>query len=155
MDRRRRLLVNEGEIRTDEALREAAEGIGFRVHAKVRLADALAVDRSGLSTEAYSYALWSHFDWVVADEKSSRPEFAVEFDGESHVEAQARRRDALKDEICARLGLPLLRIDSEAYRPRRGAPSLATSSRRGRDTRRPTGPKTAGKSRPTRSSSRG
>lgn len=117
MDRRRRLLVNEGEIRTDEALREAAEAAGYRVHAKVRLADALAIDHSGLSSEAYSYALRAHFDWVVADIGTSRPEFAVEFDGESHETPDARRRDALKDDICGRLGLPLLRIDSAAYRP--------------------------------------
>lgn len=117
MDRRRRLLVNEGEFRTDEALREAADALGYRVHAKVRLADALAIDHSGLSAEAYTYALRSHFDWLVADVQTSRGEFAVEFDGESHETAEARRRDALKDDICARLGLPLLRIDKAAYRP--------------------------------------
>jgi hypothetical protein len=117
MDRRRRLLVNEGEIRTDEALREVAADVGYRVFPKVRVADALAIDHSGLPAEAYSYALRSHFDWLVADTETSRPEFAVEFDGESHETPAARRRDALKVDICARLGLPLLRIDRAAYRP--------------------------------------
>lgn len=117
MDRRRRLLVNEGELRTDAALREAAEAVGLWVHAKVRLADALAIDRSGLSAEAYTYALRSHFDWLVTDTETTRAEFAVEFDGPSHETPTARRRDELKDVICARLGLPLLRITNEAYRP--------------------------------------
>jgi hypothetical protein len=117
IDRRRPLLINEGEMRTDAALREAAKDLGFGVHTKVRVADALAIDRSGLSSEAYSYALRSHFDWVVTDEATTQPEFAVEFDGESHGTDDARRRDALKDEICRHLGLPLLRIDRSAFRP--------------------------------------
>jgi hypothetical protein len=45
------------------------------------------------------------------------PEFAVEFDGPSHDEPNAKRRDALKDEICERLGFPLLRIDRSGFRP--------------------------------------
>ncbi len=117
MDRRRPLLVNEGEFRTDEALRDAAAMLGYGVHTKVRVADALAIDRSGLSAEAYGYALRAHFDWVVTDLETTRPEFAVEFDGESHQDALVRHRDALKDEICERLGLPLLRVDREGFRP--------------------------------------
>jgi hypothetical protein len=117
VDRRRPLLVNEGEFRTDEALREAAAAVGYGVHTKVRVADALAIDRSGLSDEAYSYALRSHFDWVVTDLETTRPEFAVEFDGDSHLTDVVPRRDALKDEVCERLGLPLLRIDRAGFRP--------------------------------------
>jgi hypothetical protein len=117
MDRRRPLLVNDGEFKTDEALREAAEALGYGVHTKVRVADALSIDRSGLSDEQYGYALRSHFDWVVTELETTRPEFAVEFDGESHAEARVRHRDTLKDEICDRLGLPLLRIDRAGFRP--------------------------------------
>ena len=117
MDRRRPLLVNEGEFRTDQALREAAATVGYGVHTKVRVADALSIDRSGLSAEAYSYALRSHFDWVVTDVETTKPEFAVEFDGDSNVSYVARRGDALKDEVSERLGLPLLRIDRAGFRP--------------------------------------
>jgi hypothetical protein len=45
------------------------------------------------------------------------PEFAVEFDVEAHEHDRVRRRDALKDSICERLGLPLLRIDRFGLRP--------------------------------------
>lgn len=117
MDRRRPLLVNEGEFKTDEALREAAASVGYGVHTKVRVADTLAIDRSGLTDEQYGYALRSHFDWVVTDLASTVPEFAVEFDGQSHEDDRVRRRDALKDSICERLGLPLLRIDRFGLRP--------------------------------------
>lgn len=117
MDRRRPLLVNEGEFRTDEVLREAAADLGYGIHTKVRMADALDIDRSGLSNDAYSYALRAHFDWVVTDLGTTTPEFAVEFDGDSHTAAPVRHRDALKDEVCEKLGLPLLRIDRAGYRP--------------------------------------
>jgi 8-oxo-dGTP pyrophosphatase MutT (NUDIX family) len=111
------LLVNEGEFKTDAALRAAAEELGYRVSPKVRVADALAIERSGLSTEAFSYALRSHFDWVVADLQTMTPEFAVEFDGLSHDGSDAQRRDLLKDEICRHLDFPLLRIDRSGFRP--------------------------------------
>lgn len=117
VDRRRPLLVNEGEFRTDEALREAAAALGYGVHTKVRMADALAIDRSGLSNEQFSYALRAHFDWIVTDLETTKPEFAVEFDGESHDDEQVRHRDRLKDGICDKLGLPVLRIDRSGFRP--------------------------------------
>lgn len=47
LDRRRRILVNDAEALTDAALREAATDLGLRVDAKVRLADAVDIDRSG------------------------------------------------------------------------------------------------------------
>jgi ADP-ribose pyrophosphatase YjhB (NUDIX family) len=62
MDRRRRILVNNAEALTDAALREAATDLGLRVDAKVRLADTVDIDRSGLSDDAYRYALRAHLD---------------------------------------------------------------------------------------------
>lgn len=111
------LLVNEGEFKTDAALREAAESIGYRVHTKVRVGDVLGIEHSGLSSEAFGYALRSHFDWVITDLETMTPEFGVEFDGPSHDEPDAQRRDLLKDEICDRLDFPLLRIDRSGFRP--------------------------------------
>jgi hypothetical protein len=40
MDRRKPLLVNPDEFRTDKALRDAAAEAGYGVHVKVRVADA-------------------------------------------------------------------------------------------------------------------
>lgn len=117
MDRRRRVLVNGDEVLTDAALREAATGLDLRIDAKVRVVDALDIDRSGLSDEQYRYALRAHFDWVVSDAATTRPEFAVEFDGPSHDSPDARRRDALKNAVCAKLGLPILRVGHAVLRP--------------------------------------
>lgn len=113
----RPLLVNDNEKYIDQALRESAEGYGYRVSPKVRVADVLAIDRSGLTNEEFSYALRSHFDWVVSDRETLLPEFAVEFDGDSHRSDEVRRRDALKDSICEKLEFPLLRIYRYAFRP--------------------------------------
>lgn len=117
LDRRRRILVNRSEVLTDAALREAAADLGLRVDAKTRLADAVDIDRSGLSDEAYRYALRAHLDWVVSDLATTRAEFAVEFDGPSHDTPAVRRRDAVKNEVCERLGLPVLRVGAAVLRP--------------------------------------
>jgi hypothetical protein len=114
MDRRRPLLLNQWEIRTDAALAEAADRCGLRVCAKVRLASALKIDRSGLSGDQFRYALQAEFDFVIADGADSLPQFAVEFDETHHLtEPTTIRRDRLKAATCERFELPLVRIGSE------------------------------------------
>lgn len=126
MDRRKSLLVNLGEVETDAVLREVAEKLGVRVFAKPRLADVLNIDRSGLTNDEYRYALSAHLDFVVADEEGGRPHFAVEFDGPYHkTDRAALRRDGMKNAICERLGLPLLRIDADFLRRMKGFRLLA------------------------------
>ena len=57
--------MNEYELATDSALRDAAVRYGARVHAKVRIAD--VVDIRELTGTVRSYALRAHFDFIVAD----------------------------------------------------------------------------------------
>jgi ADP-ribose pyrophosphatase YjhB (NUDIX family) len=126
VDRRKPLLLNIGESVTDAVLREVAEKLGRRVFVKPRLADVVNVDRSGLSNDEYSYALKAHLDFVVARESDGHPDFAVEFDGPYHgTDAIAARRDAMKNAICQRLGLPLLRIDADYLQTVKGFRLLA------------------------------
>lgn len=106
-----KLLVNNYERITHERLIAACRAEGAHVCPKVRVKDALPVEGSGVSSEQFRYALQSHFDFVVTD-KASNVLFAVEFDGESHASADAERRDALKDELCERFRLPLLRLNA-------------------------------------------
>jgi very-short-patch-repair endonuclease len=104
-----RRIMNEYELATDSALRDAAVRYGARVHAKVRIAD--VVDIRELTGTVRSYALRAHFDFIVAD-ADGNPLFAVEFDGPSHDrDPEVIRRDALKDRICDQEGFALLRID--------------------------------------------
>lgn len=114
MDRRTPLLVNRFEVATDAALNEAAANAGVRVCMKVKVSDVLDVRSSGLTDEEFDYVCKAHFDFVITDEPESVPLFAVEFDGPSHRTSNAvMRRDEMKDRIAERLGLRVLRIDSE------------------------------------------
>ena len=109
MDRRKRIIANKYEAKVHDAIKAVAEKSNCVVYPKVRIADVLNIDRSGLNNQAYSYALKAHFDFLVADSESL-PAFSVEFDGPTHETPEGRRRDELKNDICESLGLPLLRI---------------------------------------------
>ncbi len=113
MDRRRPLLVNDYEVATDAALQDAASRFAGRICPKVRIADAVAIRSSGLTDDEYSYALRAHFDFVIAEE-SGLSAFAVEFDGPDHDwDIDAIHRDSLKESICDKLEMPLLRVDAQ------------------------------------------
>lgn len=113
MDRRRHLHVNQYESLTDEILVGVADRYDARVCPKVRIADALNINQSGISNEQFTYALKAHFDFVIIDE-NSLASFAVEFDEPHHIkDRDAIVRDRMKGEICNNLGLPLLRIGSQ------------------------------------------
>ena len=60
MDRRKPIL-NRSEAAAESALREAAKKNDARVFTKVRIADALRIDRSGLPGPLWRYALQGHF----------------------------------------------------------------------------------------------
>jgi hypothetical protein len=125
MDRRRKMLVNIGEEEADSVLRDVADKFGVRVFAKPRLADTVDIDSSGLPNDLYSHALKAHLDFVVARGSDAQALFAVEFDGAYHDSDAARRRDAMKDTICERLGLPLLRVDADFFQTVKGFRLLA------------------------------
>lgn len=121
MDRRKSLLLNRWEVAADAALAEAADRCGLRVLSKVRLSSALDLTRSGLPDELFNYATRAELDFVVVDGTDAVAQFAVEYDGEAHVaDPDTMRRDRMKSEICSRLGLPLVRIDSPYLQRERG-----------------------------------
>lgn len=76
-------LLNRSEAVTNERLRSVCVEHAVSVHAKVRVADILPIEGSGIDDRAYSFALKSHFDFVVVDD-TFLPLFAVEFDGPLH-----------------------------------------------------------------------
>lgn len=119
MDRRKKIIVNDYEESTELALNRVAKKQNARVFSKIRVADAIDINDSGLSNEVYSYALKAHFDFVFTD-SSSIALFAVEFDENHHfTDPKTIHRDKLKKRVCENLGLPLLRID-KAYLSRVG-----------------------------------
>jgi len=82
-----------------------------QVYVKVRLADVLPVEGSGLSERLYEFALQAHYDFVITD-STQMPLFAVEFDGPNHSNAAQVERDARKDGLSCRFSLPLLRVSA-------------------------------------------
>jgi hypothetical protein len=102
-------IFNLAEKRTHRTLQEICEKNGAQVFPKMRVADVLKIEQSGISDREYRYALQAHFDFVIAD-ASAQPLFAVEFDGPLHDAPDQAARDRLKNGLCERLGFPLLRV---------------------------------------------
>jgi hypothetical protein len=110
VDRRKRILVNKYEEIVHTTLKAVTAQFNAKVYPKVRVADALEIKSSGLTNDEYSYALKAHFDFVIVREDETAI-FAVEFDGSQHeTDADAIRRDRLKNSICNKLKMPILRI---------------------------------------------
>jgi hypothetical protein len=70
-------LLTVPEEKTYGRLGEACSRNGARLFPKIRLADVLPIDNSGLSDELFAFALRSHFDFVIADD-NQMPLFSVE-----------------------------------------------------------------------------
>lgn len=104
-------LLNRSEEQTYSILREGCDPWDARVFAKVRLADVMPIDRSGLSSGDYGFALRAHLDFLATDSDFT-PLFGVEFDGLSHGSARQRERDCIKNRLCEKFDLPLLRVNS-------------------------------------------
>jgi hypothetical protein len=124
MDRRKKLL-NNAEAVTRRILTSAADNNGAEVWSKVRIADALDIDKSGLDSELFRYALMAHLDFVVVN-SDHIPVFAVEFDGPHHEsDVRASANDKKKNAICEKLGLPLARVkDEHIFKKARGVDYL-------------------------------
>ncbi|MBY0239667.1 MAG: DUF2726 domain-containing protein [Burkholderiaceae bacterium] len=105
-------LLNGYEEVTYEALCHACRENGAKVFPKVRVADVLRLEGSGVASEHFSFGLRSHFDFVVTAENYD-PLFSVEFDGPLHKTSEIQRhRDNMKNELCDHFDHPLLRINS-------------------------------------------
>jgi len=104
-------MLNIPERITYARLREVCELHGAEVYPKVRLADVLSIEGSGLPEALYEFALQSHYDFVVTG-RDQVSLFAVEFDGPQHGHSPQSERDAKKDNLSNRFGLPLLRIQA-------------------------------------------
>jgi hypothetical protein len=83
----------------------------YHILPKVAVKDVVNVDNRTLWTaEELDYMFrGAHFDFVIAEGSVLRPILAVEFDGFFHEESTQLRRDKLKDSICQKDGLRLLR----------------------------------------------
>lgn len=104
-------ILNLHEASTHQRLSAACREHGASAHIKMRVADVLPIERSGIDADLYRFALQSHFDFVICEGET--PVFAVEFDGPSHKSARQRARDENKLALCRHFEFPLLRITAK------------------------------------------
>ena len=103
--------LNNYERVTYDKLKAVADRVGAHVFSKVRLADVIPVNNSGISDSEFTFALKSHVDFLVTDSEQE-PQFCVEFDGPRHRDEQQSKRDEIKNEVLARFDMPFMRINS-------------------------------------------
>ncbi len=102
---------NKYEKITYDKLEAVADKTGAHVFAKVRLADVIPLNNSGISDAEFSFALKSHVDFLVTNSEQEQ-QFCVEFDGPTHREKQQIQRDEIKNDLLARFDLPYMRINA-------------------------------------------
>src|SRR5262245_23516917 len=98
-------ILNLHEEVSHKRLRKACEKYGASVYPKMRVADVLPIENSGISSDLYRFALQAHFDFLVTDNDHS-PLFAVEFDGPRHRTGEQINRDERKKKLCEQFHSP-------------------------------------------------
>ena len=96
---------------------DQAVGAEYRVFGKVRVADIAAI-KTGLGPSARMGALnriaSKHFDFIVCRAGDLSVVCAVELNDRSHASRRAQARDALLEDVCRVIRLPLLIIPAKA-----------------------------------------
>ncbi|WP_163781422.1 DUF2726 domain-containing protein, partial [Myxococcus vastator] len=110
MERRQKITVNPLEDTSHQQLKHHSIGNGLAIHAKTSLSQAINIKNAGLSKEETTYALQASFDFVIVREQDRQILYAIEVDGPSHRSPSAHRRDRLKNSICTKLHIPLIRV---------------------------------------------
>ena len=85
----------------------------YNVLTKTRVEDVIYVTREGRSrSEIFrdrGRIKSRHFDFLLCDNQA-QPIAAIELDDSSHNTAKARETDRFKDELCASVGLEMIRF---------------------------------------------
>src|SRR6266704_2970842 len=105
------LFLNNYERVTYDKLKAVADRVGAHVFSKVRLADVIPVNNSGISSAEFTFALKSHVDFLVTNSEQE-PQFCVEFDGPKHRDEDQIRRDEIKNDLLERFDMPYMRINA-------------------------------------------
>jgi very-short-patch-repair endonuclease len=104
-------IVNGSEEAVLHELQKIASDNALRVFTKLRLSDVIQKGGTHLTNREFDFYTRSHCDFVVADHEA-RPLLVVEYDGPLHQSsAEQIERDEIKNELCRRAGLGLLRIN--------------------------------------------
>lgn len=105
-------LLNRSEEVAYRELQNIADDNGLRVFAKPKLSDVIAKGQTKLTKREFDYFTRAHCDFVVTDEEF-RPQLIVEYDGPFHADTKQMERDHIKNELCHRSELGILRINDK------------------------------------------
>ncbi len=105
-------VLNGGEQVLYRELQGRLQGRPVMLAPKMRVLDCLESSRLGeLTQQERDYAFRAHFDVVIVGLEGFRPLMAVELDGRTHEQDPlVQARDRLKDRVCEKAGLPMLRV---------------------------------------------
>ena len=112
------IIASLGEKQTQKLLQEYFNQ-DERIFPKIRLADAFDIGSEIWTEDERDYMLKSHFDFLITD-LESKPLLAIEYDGEYHSNIKQKKRDELKNEICEKGGLWLVRLNKEDFKEKNG-----------------------------------
>jgi hypothetical protein len=104
-------LLNRSEEAVLRELQNIVSDNGLRVFAKTRLSDVIQKENTLLTKREFEFYTRSHCDFVLTDAQA-RPLMIVEYDGPLHQSSERQQeRDEIKNELCRRAELGLLRIN--------------------------------------------
>lgn len=110
-------VLNHSENRTFRILQRGIVGTDFYICPKIGLREPIRASRkeftSVLSSDERRMLSRGHLDFLIT-RGIRQPLFAVEFDGPRHETLTQIARDAVKNRLCFKAGLPLLRVRSGA-----------------------------------------
>ena len=96
-----------------QLLREALAGPScraLRCHCQIKLNQLASTSRLSLTPAEQAFAARATCDFVIYFKVCKTPVGVIEVDGSSHDRAEQAARDALKNGILARCGIPILRL---------------------------------------------
>jgi hypothetical protein len=105
-------VLNPGEQVLYRELLARVDGRRILLAPKMRVLDSIEPGKMpGMTQQERDYAFRAHFDVVLVDVGTFRPVAAVELDGRRHeTDPLTQARDRLKNSLCEKAGLPLVRV---------------------------------------------
>lgn len=103
-------ITTRSEALAEQVIRRTLTGTGWSVAVKLPLQVVLDHEGEDLPYEHFQLLTRGHLDFTIYSDVDHQPAFAIEFDGFGHDYPEQAARDLVKNRLCARAGLPLVRI---------------------------------------------
>jgi len=118
-------LFSLGEENTYRVLRNYLRDRPYVIYKEVALSQVIHVKRSELPPREWRYYTSASFDFVICRDQDRQPlELVIEFDGAFHDDPDQEWRDTIKNSLCDKVGLPIVRIRSDHLLSRESVPFL-------------------------------